>query len=190
MGWIPYWPNALFAEPLPSQIIAIIQRDQAPALAVVNARRASLGNPPLPAVTEFHKGIGAAFQPPWLLITANSNEFDPADYQLIRTESVSVQLDIYIGQYDQELSQDNAFGYIRMLDLVMTSAGLADWVTSLPIQHETVPSGRTVPGQVGSVQAVIPLSQELSIATVQQIEAPLLLATLRYLFVLKEGKTS
>ncbi len=56
------------------------------------------------------------------------------------------------------MAQEDAQDYARLLDMIITSAGpwpsLGDWTTSLPIQHETVPSGMTVPNASGTVNDV------------------------------------
>jgi hypothetical protein len=185
-AFTPYFPNAKFAKPLPSQIIAIIQRDQAGALANINTARAALGSPPLQPITEFHKGMGARYQPPWLLILVNLNVFKTDSYPTVRDQAVQVVLVLDVGQFDQEMAQDNALDYMTMLDQIMTTAGFADWVTALPITHETVPSGTTAPGEVGTVKSVMPESMELEVVEVQEVTAPLLQATLRYTFLLSE----
>src|SRR2546422_1787961 len=67
---MPFTPayNALFAKPLLNQLIAILQRDQAAAISVVN--------PALVPINEFHKGPGARTAFPWLTLAADSTEFD------------------------------------------------------------------------------------------------------------------
>src|ERR1019366_9717775 len=65
MAWVQAH-NAQFGKPLVNQLIAIIQRDQAAALTVVNAARAMDGNQPLGPIAEFHKGPGVRTGWPWL----------------------------------------------------------------------------------------------------------------------------
>src|SRR5579863_7721981 len=98
---MPYTPayNALFAKPLLNQLIAIIQRDQAAALAIVNAS--------LAPITEFHKGPGARTAFPWLLLTANSTQFETQAVGT-RHSTARVALALDVGQFDQEMAQDNA----------------------------------------------------------------------------------
>ena len=69
---MPYTPayNATFAKPLVNQLIAIIQRDQASALGIVN--------PSLSPIAEFHKGPGTRTAFPWLVVSVDSLRFDQA----------------------------------------------------------------------------------------------------------------
>ena len=62
---MPYTPayNATFAKPLVNQLIAIIQRDQASALGIVN--------PSLSPIAEFHKGPGTRTAFPWLVVSVD-----------------------------------------------------------------------------------------------------------------------
>src|SRR5258708_11060139 len=144
MPYAPAW-NSLFAKPLLNQIIAIIQRDQAAAISIVNSALAPIG--------EFHKGPGLRTAFPWLTLAADSTTFDREGRQaftrLSRTR-VSIALDV--GQFDQEMAQDSAQAYARVLDMVITTASGADWQTALPITHETVPGGTTTPPGAGAVK--------------------------------------
>jgi hypothetical protein len=180
---MPFTPayNALFAKPLLNQVIAIIQRDQAAALAIVN--------PSLNPITEFHKGPGARTAFPWLLLSGNSTVFEP-QASGTRHSTVRVALALDIGQFDQEMAQDNAQDYARLLDVIITSAGpppsFADFTTPLAIVHETAPGGTTSPGALGSVQDVFVASHIYSVAALPEIQSPVLRVTLEVLFELEE----
>ena len=98
-----------------NQMIAIIQRDQTDALAIINADRATAGNDDLPPIEEFHKGSAARTALPWLSFGAGVAAFDRESQQLRKADfTVSMVLDV--GQFDQEMAQDNGIDYARMLD--------------------------------------------------------------------------
>ncbi|HKS97516.1 MAG TPA: hypothetical protein VJV74_15485 [Terriglobia bacterium] len=180
MAYTPAW-NSVFGKPLLNQLIAIIQRDQAAALAIVN--------PALAPITEFHKGPGARTAFPWLLLTANSTQFE-AQAAGTRHSTARVALTLDVGQFDQEMAQDNAQDYVRLLDMIITSAGpppsFVDFTTPLPITHETVPGGITSPSALGSVQDVFVASHTYNVATLAEIQSPVLRVTIEVLFELEE----
>ena len=180
--------SALFAKPLLNQLIAIIQRDQEGAIAAVN----SALNP----INEFHKGPGARTAFPWLTLAVDGLAFDeevapyPSSGPRVWDAHVSLALDI--GQFDQEVAQDNAQDYARVLDMIITSADLngsgpySSWVTALPITHETVPSRVTTPNSPGSFKEVFIASQRYSLTTRSEIETPVLTATMSVVFRFQE----
>jgi hypothetical protein len=175
--------NASFTKPLLNQLIAILQRDQASALALVN--------PALGPITEFHKGPGARTALPWLVLAVDSTKFDEQALGTRRWRApISLALDV--GQFDQEMAQDHAQDYARMLDMVLTTATLADFTTVLPIAHETVPpippalTGVTTPNAAGSVLGVFVASHTYGSVTLPELQVPVLRATLEVLFDLEE----
>jgi hypothetical protein len=177
MAYTPAY-NPLFAKPVVNQAIAIIQRDQASAIAIVN--------PALSAINEFHKGPGLRTAFPWLMIAASGVTFSEDAHPYTRSQEARVALALDVGQFDQEIAQDNAQDYARVLDMIVTTATTADWVTSLPIIHETVPGGMTAPGAVGSVKEAFVQSHEYSVAKTQEIQTPILRVTLALRFRLEE----
>jgi hypothetical protein len=176
MAYTPTW-SALFAKPLLNQCIAIIQRDQASAIAVVNSQ--------LAPINEFHKGPGVRTAFPWLTLAADGIAFSE-DVLGTRQGRSRLSLGVDIGQFDQEMAQDNAQDYARVLDMVVTTATSADWETPLPITHETVPSGTTTPSAPGSVKEVFVESHSYGLVTLPQIEVPALRVTLALQFQLEE----
>ena len=182
--------NAQFAKPLVNQIIAIIQRDQASALAVVNAARAVDGNQPLVPIAEFHKGPGPRTAWPWLFLEIGPTNFERGDDKGTRHHEVHINLALDTGQYDQETAQEDAQDYARLLDMIITSAGpwpsLSDWTTALPIQHETVPSGTTVPNASGTVNDVFVESHIPGKVSMPEVDVPVMRVTLTVLFELEE----
>lgn len=176
MAYVPAY-NALFAKPLLNQLMAIIQRDQAAAIALVN--------PSLSPIAEFHKGPGLRTAFPWLALSAEDITFAPDVVGTRQSRSrVSVALDV--GQFDQEMAQDNAQDYARVLDMVVTTAASTDWELPLPVVHETVPGGTTTPPAPGSVKEVFVESHNYGLVTLQQIDAPVLRVTLNLQFQLEE----
>lgn len=178
----PYALTALFAKPLLGQTVALIQRDQAAAIAIVN--------PSLNPINEFHFGPGARTAMPWLALSVEQESFDRLDDLNYRAGWVSMRLDLDVGQFDQELAQVNAHDYLRVLDIIVSSAGpwpaLQDWTTPLPIMHETAPSGTTTPTEVGAVKEVQVLSHRFSSARLDSYPAPILVATLNLAIRLME----
>src|SRR5487761_222314 len=168
MAYRPAW-KATFTKPLLNQTIALMQRDQPVAIAFVNSR--------LAVINEFHKSPGARTALPWLTISADKTEFDPGSPRT-RSYRSTLVLALEVGQFDQEMAQDNAQDYARALDIIMTSASGADWITPLPIQHETVPGGTTTPPAVGAVKDVFVESHRYSQVTLPGIQMPVLRVTL------------
>jgi len=189
MSWTQAY-QAQFAKPLVNQLIAIIQRDQAAALTVINAARAADGNQPLSAITEFHKGPGPRTGWPWLSLEIGPTNFDRGADKAIRHHELRINLALDSGQYDQEMAQEDAQDYARLLDMIITSAGpwpsLGDWTISLPIQHETVPSGATVPNASGTVNDVFVESHAPGQVTPPGIDVPIMRVTVTVLFELEE----
>lgn len=176
MGYTPAF-NALFAKPLLNQLVAIIQRDQAAAIAVVN--------PSLSPINEFHKGPGLRTAFPWLTLASDSVAFAP-DVAGTRQSRSRVSLALDVGQFDQEMAQDDAQDYARVLDMIVTTAASTDWESPLPIVHETVQGGFTKPAAPGSVKEVFVESHNYGVVTLQQIDAPVLRVTLNLQFQLEE----
>jgi hypothetical protein len=189
MSWTQAY-NAQFAKPLVNQIIAIIQRDQAAALAVVNASRATDGNQPLCSIAEFHKGPGPQRGWPWLSLEIGATNFERGDDKATRHHEVRINVALDTGQYDQEMAQEDAQDYAHLLDMIITSAGpwpsLGDWTISLPIQHETVPSGTTVPNAAGTVNEVFVESHVPGKVSVPDVDVPVMRVILTVLFELEE----
>jgi hypothetical protein len=182
--------SAQFAKPLVNQLIAIIQRDQTAALSVINAARAVDGNQPLSPIAEFHKGPAPRTGWPWLTLDIGPANFERGDDKATRHHQVRISLALDTGQYDQEMAQEDAQDYARLLDMVITSAGpwpaLSDWTTSLPIQHDTVPSGTTVTNAAGTVNDVFVESHVPGQVTAPGIDVPVMRITLAVLFELEE----
>lgn len=189
MSWMQAY-QAQFAKPLVNQIIAIIQRDQASALCVINAARVVDGNPALVCIAEFHKGPGRQTGWPWLYLEIGPTRFERGDDKTTRHHEVRIDLALDTGQYDQEMAQEDAQDYARLLDMILTSAGpwpsLGDWTTPLPIVHETVPSGTTVPNAAGTVNDVFVESHVPAKISVPDVDAPVMRVTLTVLFELEE----
>lgn len=161
-----------------NQLIAIIQRDQASAIAIVNAA--------LAPINEFHKGPGLRMAPPWLTFAIDSLAFDQEAQLATRHQMIRSSLALDVGQFDQEITQDNAQDYARVLDIIVTSASLTDWETSLPITHETVTSGLTTPPPLGSVKEVFIEAHRYSVVTLESRPTPMMRVTLPILFELEE----
>jgi hypothetical protein len=176
MSYTPAW-NALFAKPLLNQCIAIIQRDQAAAIAIVN--------PALLPIGQFHKGPGLRTALPWLTLSLENLQFGE-DVLGTRQSRSRIALTLDVGQFDQEMAQDNAQDYAHVLDMVITTASESDWETPLPISQETVPSGMTSPNAPGSLKEVFVASHRYGLATLDEIQTPVLRVTLNLDFVLEE----
>src|SRR5947207_965201 len=112
----------LFAKPLINQLIAIIQSDQAAGLAAANAERAAVGNAALDPIAEFHKGPGTRTAFPWLTLSVDGVTFEQEAEVFTRQSKCKISLVLDVGQFDQEMAQDNAQDYARMLDMIVTSA--------------------------------------------------------------------
>lgn len=176
MTYNPVW-SASFSKPLLNQVIAIVQRDQAAAIAIVN--------PALAPIQEFHKGPAARTAFPWLTISAEQTDFDVSS-PWTRAWRTTLLLTLDTGQFDQELAQDNAQDYARVLDMIITSATGADWMTLLPVIHETVPGGVTTPPEAGSVKEVFITSHRYGAVTQTGLETPVMRVVIAAVFKLQE----
>lgn len=168
MAYTAAW-NAAFSKPLLNQAIAIIQRDQASAITLIN--------PALAPIHEFHKGPAARMAFPWLTLSADQIEFDPSS-PWTRSWSSVMTLALETGQYDQEMAQDNAQDYARVLDVILTTASGADWTSALPVVHETIPAGITMPPAAGSIKSVFIKSHRYGQVARAGIDVPVMLAEL------------
>jgi hypothetical protein len=182
--------QAQFAKPLVNQLIAIIQCDQAAALAVINAARSVDGNQPLAPIQEFHKGPGPRTRWPWLFLEIGPTNFEHGDDKTTRHSLVRILLNLDTGQYDQEMAQEDAQDYGRLLDMIISSAGpwpsLADWTQALPIQHETMPSGTTAPNAAGTINECFIESHVPGKVSIEGIDAPVMRISITVLFELEE----
>jgi hypothetical protein len=176
MSYTPAW-NATFGKPLLNQLIAIIQRDQAAAISIVN--------PQLASISYFCKGPATRTGFPWLTLAADSAVFDH-EASGTRKSVIRVALTLDVGQFEGEMAVDNAQDYARMLDVVVTSASSSDFETALPIVHLTVPGGWTSPPAAGSVKEAWVESHNYTSVRPKEIEVPVICVTLKIQFVLEE----
>jgi len=133
--------KATFARPLVDQLIAIFQRDQQAALDIVNATRPA-GRPLLPFAS-FLKEAMPIQNWPALVLVAQQVNFDPAGDIDLRAETLTFYCATALMGADPEWLAEDAMDTLRVVDLVLTSASLADFYTPLPISHTTVPGGAT-----------------------------------------------
>ena len=164
----PTW-NATFARPLFDQIIALIQRDQAAAIQIVN-----------PAITDpiaqFHKGFAPRVQLPHMTVWAHGSSF-ALEAQLARRSTSDISVAVEVGSYDQELAQELAWDWARIIDIILTSATAEDWWTALPVTYfdQATPS-QTAPPAQGTLHAVLPLQILVDTALVEGMDKPLVRA--------------
>lgn len=184
MTYTPAW-NAQFAKPLLNQLIAIIQRDQAAALAIVNAARAIDGNPALEAIGEFHKGPALWTAFPWLSLAIETEPFDP-NVDQYRRSMPRIRLVLDSGNFDQESTQEDCADYAQLLDMIVTTPSPADWCAALPIVHETMPKGMTRPNATGSVKRVFVEGHHYGKVDAQGRDTPIMRVELPLIFELFE----
>ncbi len=172
--------NRLSTTVILNQVIAIIQRDQAAAIAAVN--------PDLAAILEFHKGPGMRTAFPWLML-GGSRVYDRDAQTHTRHPAVRVVLDLEIGQFDFELAADLSCDYEDVLDMILSTATTVDWETALPIEHRTVPGGFTTPFPSGTIKEVfIASSSDVTRATSPDEPTPIFAVLLELLFELEMGR--
>ncbi len=161
------------ARPLVNQIIAIVQRDQVAFIAAVN--------PSLRPIQEFHKGPRVRVAMPWMTVGYRSTDFDDSWEQIIK-EGAQIDINLETGAFDSELSQDAAMDYLVVLDGILRSAGppyaYTDWVTPLPIVHESVPFGLTSPLPVGSIKQILIAREDLDVVIRQGQTRPVMSVTI------------
>jgi len=164
----PNW-NATFAKPLLDQIIALVQRDQAAAIAIVNPTITD-------TIVQFHKGDAPRIQLPHFTVWAHSSQFS-LEAQSARQSSNQVTVVVDVGSADQELAQELAWDWARIIDIILTSATPEDWWTPLAITYFDQPdAGTTSPPAQGSLMAVLPLQIVVSTAEVEGLDKPLVRA--------------
>jgi hypothetical protein len=190
MPFTPRW-NAQFAKPLLNQMIALIQRDQAAAIAIVNAE--------LKLIRQFHKGRAARVTFPWCLVWIADNVFN-AESDLTRDEEIDAYVAIEVGTIDQEDAQDQAHDYLAVIDSVIESASGEDWETALPVSLPgqnpalTRPPGwdgqqpvfMTSPSTAGTVKRVQVVAHRVDAIMVEGYTNPAVRATVRIAFHLEE----
>lgn len=133
--------QAQFAKQLVNQLIAILQRDQPAALAVINASR-----PPgraLNPFAAFYKEAYAVQNWPALVLVAHSTAFDSNSDIDLRSQTVQFFCVMAITGTDPEWLAEDAMDTLRAVDIVLTSIQFSDFYTPLPITHRTVPGGMT-----------------------------------------------
>ena len=174
--------SAQFAKPLLLQTVAIIQRDQAAAIADVS--------PSLTTINEFHFGRAPRTALPWLAISADGPLFERDDDLNYRKGDCVLTLDLDVGEIAQEEGQFLAHDYARVLDEIIVSAGpwpsLQDWTTPMAVEHVTAPNGVTVPNAAGTVKEVMVMGHKYTIVTPEGYPAPLIRSTLTVRFSLIE----
>lgn len=174
----PKW-TARFARPLLDQIIALVQRDQAAAIAIVNPTISD-------TIVQFHKGFAPRIQLPHFTVWAHCAQFS-LEAQSTRQSSNKVTVGVDVGPTDQELAQELAWDWGRIIDLILTSATPEDWWTPLPITFFDQPdAGATTPPAQGTLLAVLPLQIAVSTAQVEGVDKPLVRAEWMGRFDLEE----
>lgn len=168
--------SARFGKPLLNQLIAIIQRDQAAAISIVN--------PELAPIAYFSTGPATRTSLPWLTLAADSTVFD-GEASGSRKSVTRISLALDVGQFDPQMALNNAQDYARMLDMVITSASASDFETPLPI-CDPAGEGWTSPPAAGSVKDVFVESHNYSSVRLKEVEAPVICVTLNVQFVLEE----
>src|SRR5271169_3614570 len=133
--------QAQFAKQVVNQLIAIFQRDQPAALAIINAAR-----PPgrtLNPFAAFFKEAAPIQNWPTLVLVAHSTAFDANSDLDLRSQTVHFFCMMAITGTDPEWLAEDAMDTLRAVDIVLTSIQFSDFYTPLPITHTTVPSGMT-----------------------------------------------
>lgn len=133
--------QAQFAKLLVNQLIAILQRDQQAALAIINATR-----PPgrtLNPFAAFFKEASPIQNWPALVLVSRTTHFDQSSDADLRSQTHSFFCALAISGTDPEWLADDAMDYLRAVDVVLTSVPLGDFYLPLTISHRTMPAGQT-----------------------------------------------
>lgn len=133
--------QAQFAKQLVNQLIAILQRDQQAALAIINTTR-----PPgrtLNPFAAFFKEASPIQNWPALVLVSRTTQFDQISDADLRTQTHTFFCALAISGTDPEWLADDAMDYLRAVDIVLTSAPLGDFYLPLAISHRTMPTGQT-----------------------------------------------
>jgi len=133
--------QAQFAKQLVNQLIAILQRDQTAALAIINATRPA--GRTLNPFAAFYKEAHAIQNWPALVLVAHSTAFDANSDIDLRSQAVQFFCVMAITGTDPEWLAEDAMDTLRAVDIVLTSIQFSDFYTPLPIAHRTVPGGMT-----------------------------------------------
>lgn len=181
---------AILAKPSLNQAIAIMQKYQQQSINSVNNT--------LPLVQEWHKGPKVRTAFPWVTVAYEGTAFTEAS-EATREQHLQLVVALEAGNYDSELAQDQAIDYMRMLDFIFTvlspsqgvpgppsSPNFVDWETALPITHESVPAGITVPWKQGTVKQVFIEREEQSVVLREGMELPAIEVSLHLRLDLEE----
>jgi hypothetical protein len=133
--------QAQFAKQLVNQLIAIMQRDQQAALAIINSTRPN--GRTLNPFAAFFKEASPIQIWPAIVLVARTTQFDQASDADLRTETHSFFCAMAISGTDPEWLADDAMDYLHAVDIVLTSVPLGDFYLALPITHRTMPTGQT-----------------------------------------------
>jgi len=133
--------QAQFEQQLVNQLIAIVQRDQAAALAIVNATRPA--DRLLTPFAGFYKEAAAVQNWPAIVLLAQRTAFDPYADIGLRSQIVQFYCVIGITGTDPEWLAADAMDTMHAVDTLLSSIPLSDFYARLPITHPTVPSGTT-----------------------------------------------
>lgn len=146
--------QATFVKPLVDQVIAILQRDQQAALAIVNATRPA--DRALAPFVSFYKEAAPIQNWPALVLVAQQTQFDASSDMGLRTQTVNFYCAMAITGIDPDWLAEDAMDTLRAVDIVLTSAQLTDFYAPLPVVLSTVPSGLTT-GLDPAVSSVLDL---------------------------------
>jgi len=179
MAWTARY-NATFGPAILDQLIAIIQRDQASAIASVDST--------LAAIAEFHKGPGPRLQVPYLMLALDSTRFVQADWD-VRHSINQISLALDVGDFSQENVVMTGQKYALVLDRVITTSAyrdLTDFTTALSFTDTLGIAKTTAPPAAGTVKEVFVESHEYAVVTNPERETPLLRVTLRLIVEMEE----
>ncbi len=179
MPWTARY-NAKFAQPILDQLIAIIQRDQASAIANVDST--------LDSINEFHKGPGPRLQLPYLTLAVDSTAFVQEDWD-VRHSISRLALHLDVGEFNQEAVQDKAQKYARILDQIITTSAykdLTDFTAALSYTYPPGVSATASPPAVGTVKEIFVMSHSYSTVLVEDRTTPLMRVTLELLVDMQE----
>jgi len=163
--------NALFAGGLVEQVIALLQSNQAAAIAAYPATPGGFSPyGPLDAIADFHKGPISAPGVPCMTVVAGDPVFEEWSSQAARDYEIVITLHLDIRYQDPEQLADWSYHYARLLDQIFSTltkggADLSCFTTEQAITWpENTEVRATTPFAAGSVLALFIQSHHVGLA--------------------------
>lgn len=132
MAWTPKY-DALFIGPLIENVITIIKRDEAEALAWAN------GGTSLPGFATHQQARRADVRYPFLAVLANETDLEESEEEAFLEEESKLIVEVALVNADPNLLAATLFRYVQALDSIIRSASPEDLAAGMaPTGHSRI----------------------------------------------------